>query len=101
MGDEARVGDGERLFRSIAGDPARGQYAQASDGRFVVSSSAFLDPDFRPSVDRAELCNSDPKWTRRSEGDAVAILLASRVREIAPEEASDRDSSGKVTVHRR
>ena len=47
-----------------------------------VSSAAFSDPLFRPSVDRAELIHNDPKKAQRNPSDGVVSIVARDVRSI-------------------
>ncbi len=48
----------EVLYRRV---PAGRNYkVPQSDGTFRLSSMAFSDPFYRPSVNRAELCDNDP-----------------------------------------
>jgi hypothetical protein len=96
-----RIGDEEVLFRSVEGDPAKGQWARDEDNVLRVSSQAFMDPTYRPSVDRAALCSNDPLWTRRKPGDGVVRLSAASIRAISPQEVGDRDSKGHVSQERR
>lgn len=75
------VGDYELLFRRI---PFRTEsplyYARQADGTIRVSSSAFGDRNRRISVDRALLCESDPKHAQISSADGVVSLLAGEIR---------------------
>jgi hypothetical protein len=93
------VADEETLFRCVSGDPAKGHFARADD-RLVVSSSAFLDPSFQPSVDRAHLRDDDASKTKRHEKDGVCKLVAVRVRGIDPQEVGDLDQKGHVLQQR-
>lgn len=73
-----RIGDEEILYRSV--DPC---YCR-DDPFDKVTSGAFLDPEFRPSVDRAELCPPElgPRHTQRKPADGVISLVAGEVRQI-------------------
>ncbi len=95
MEEGDRVDDGETIYRSVA----PGQIAW-SDGEPHVSSSAFLDPYFKPSVDRAPLCVNGPDQTQRSPADGVCQLVARRVRAISPAKVGDRDALGHVLQER-
>ena len=73
------VGDEEELYRSVRpseiirdeeGHPQR------------ASSQAFADRQQEVSVDRARLCDHAPRRARKSETDAVVVLLAGEVRRI-------------------
>ena len=100
MSDDA-VDDAETLFRCVAGDPDKGQWAVDENGVRRVSSAAFQDPHFKPSVDRANRCNNDPLWTRRGERDGVARLAATGIRAIEPALVSDLDEKGHVKQERK
>ena len=47
-----------------------------------VSSQAFADRFFRPLVDRAKLCENDPRHTQRQQADAVVSVVTGNVRAI-------------------
>ncbi len=53
------VTDDETLYRRVP--CIEGLYVIQADGSVKVSSAAFSDRSFRPSVDRAELCHNDPR----------------------------------------
>jgi hypothetical protein len=90
------VSDDETLYRNVSGDPAKGHFSRDADNRFVVSQSAFHDPEFKPSVDRAHLRENDPTRTRRAAGDGVCKLVALHVRGINPQQVADLDQKGNV-----
>jgi hypothetical protein len=56
------VDDVEILYRRIR--HVEGLYVVQADRTVKVSSAAFSDPNFRPSVDRAELYRNNPKKSR-------------------------------------
>lgn len=60
------VDDVETLYRRIR--HVEGLFVVQADRTVRVSSAAFSDPLFRPSVDRAELFHNDPKKARRDCG---------------------------------
>jgi hypothetical protein len=95
------VSDDEVLFRSVEGDPSRKHWARDEDNVLRVSSAAFLDPTYKPSVDRSLLCNDDPTWTRRNPGDGVVRLTAAGIRNIDPAKVADLDAKGHVAQERR
>jgi hypothetical protein len=72
------VKDQEKLYRSIA--PYRNPYKKI-DGKLRISSQAFSDRNYEPSVDRAELCAHNPHYTKKSETAGVVYLLAKDVRD--------------------
>ena len=74
------VDDVEILYRRIR--HVEGLYVVQVDGSVKVSSAAFSDPLFRPSVDRSELFHNDPKKTQRDPSDGVVSIVAGDVRSI-------------------
>jgi hypothetical protein len=78
MADD-RVDDAEWLYRSVRGSEILRNDAGQS---MQVSSQAFGDRQQELSVDRASLCDHDPRRARRSPTDAVVELLAGDVRGI-------------------
>ena len=70
-----RVEDEEVLYRNVRLDDC------FRSGPEKVRSSAFMDRERKPSVDRAELCDHNPFYTRRG-SDGVVSLLAGEVRQI-------------------
>jgi hypothetical protein len=74
------VADDEILYRRIP--YGKGLYAIQTNGTVRISSQAFSDRNFRPSVDRAELCHNDPRRTQRELSDGVASILTANVRSI-------------------
>jgi len=98
--EDDRVDDEETLFRSVSDEATAPHWARDVDGVLRVSAAAFFDPGFKPSVDRAKLCNNDPTWTRRAERDGVAKLSAQAIRSIDPDEVADRDSKQHVLQRR-
>jgi len=57
------VDDVEILYRRIR--HVEGLYVVQADGTVKVSSAAFSDPLFRPSVDRAELFHYEPSLSEQ------------------------------------
>lgn len=96
-----RVGDDELLFRSVEGDPAKKHWHRDEDNVLRVSSAAFMDPAYKPSIDRARLCGDDPTWTRRNPADGVVRLTAAGIRAIDPAKVADLDAKGHVAQERR
>src|SRR5450755_3773573 len=74
------VGSDEVLYRNVT--CGRNRCSIQPDGTLKFSSQAFLDRAFQPSVDRANLCNSDPIHTRRHKDDGVTSLLAGEVKAL-------------------
>ena len=86
------VADNEILYRRIP--CIEGLYVIQADGTVKVSSAAFSDRSFRPSVDRAELCHNDPKETRHEPLDGVVSVVTRHVRSI--DTVVQNDKAGKV-----
>src|SRR5947209_5649676 len=90
------VDDVETLYRRIR--HVEGLYVVQADGIVRVSSAAFSDPLFRPSVDRAELLHSDPKKAQRDPSDGVVSIVARDVRSI--DSVVQNDKAGKKIVQK-
>jgi|SRR6266699_3109387 len=74
------VADEEILYRRVP--RVDGLYLVQADGSIEISSAAFSDRSFRPSVDRAELCHHDPGKTQRESSDGVVSVVTGEVRSI-------------------
>ncbi len=74
------VGEDEVLYRSIM--MGRNRYVVHDDGTTTISSSAFLDPGHRPSVDRSHLCKNGASDAQKASSDGVTSLVAGGVRAI-------------------
>ncbi len=72
------VTDDEILYRRIKD----GFYEVQDDGTVKFKSQAFTDAEFRTSVDRAKLCDHDPKRTLGKFSGGVVSLVARDVRAI-------------------
>jgi len=72
------VTDDEILYRRILDD----FYEVQNDGTFKFKSQAFTDVEFRTSVNRAKLCDNDPKRTLGKFSGGVVSLVARDVRAI-------------------
>ena len=87
------VTDDEDLYRCIWYDATdRIMYVTNSDGSVRFKAMAFGDRRQRPSVDRAALCNHDPRWTQKKPTAGVAKVVAGKVRGIQLEQ---RDQNNK------
>ncbi len=73
---EEQVGRNETLYRRVSNDP---DLFPLKEGVRRISSQAFRDPEMKPSVDRAKLCESDPAYTKLDPADGVLSLLTSEV----------------------
>ena len=76
-----RVGDGEKLYRSVWQNPDC--LAKYPDGSLRVSSAAFYDREFQISLFRHDLCEGAPDSNppRLNQTDFVIAFLASRIRQ--------------------
>jgi hypothetical protein len=83
------VADAEILYRRIP--RVEGLYMIRADGTVKVSSAAFSDRSFRPSVDRAELCHYDPRITQREPLDGIVSVVTHDVRSINTVVQNDKD----------
>ncbi|HJT56468.1 MAG TPA: hypothetical protein VJ761_08235 [Ktedonobacteraceae bacterium] len=84
---ETPITDDEILFRRILAN--KGLYETLPDGRVLFSSQAFADRTFRPSVDRASLCDNSPKHSLGPYSDkeaGVTSLITGDVRGIIEHE---------------
>jgi hypothetical protein len=71
----------EILYRRVPDDPDL--YKLQEDGTVIFKTLAFTDVDFRTSVDRAKLCDNDPRRTAAPvPGSGVVSLVTSDVRAI-------------------
>ena len=83
------VTDAEILYRRIP--CVEGLYVIQAAGIVKVSSAAFSDRSFRPSVDRAELCYHDPRKTQHEISDGVVSVVTRDVRSIDTVVQNDKD----------
>ena len=74
------VHNDEILYRRISA--RRKLYKIKNDGTIEISSEAFSDRQLRVSVDRAKLCNNNPRYTLGIEPGVVVGLLANDVRNL-------------------
>jgi len=74
------VDDGEILYRRIAA--SRNLYKIKDDGTIEIYSTAFGDRDFKISVDRAQKCDDNPRYTMGNELGIVACLVVEQIRNI-------------------
>src|SRR5438128_11449008 len=88
---EDRVADDEVLYRRV---PHRPGHFVDENGHVRVTSQAFSDRRFRPSVDRAKRCGHDPSHTQAAPTDAVVSLVAWQVRGIDTVEERNEKGAG-------
>jgi hypothetical protein len=82
------VAEDEVLYRRIP--QSKDLYAKQANGTIKVSSQAFSDRAYRPSVDRANLCDHNPRHTQLAPSDAVVSLVTHDVRSIDTIERNDQ-----------
>ncbi|GER86535.1 hypothetical protein KDW_06970 [Dictyobacter vulcani] len=73
------IEDHEVLFRRVPNTP---DYIVRREGMVRISSQAFSDRYYRPSVDRAILRENNPKLCQQNATDAVVSIIARDVRGI-------------------
>ncbi len=86
------VTDDETLYRRVP--CIEGLYMIRADGSVKVSSAAFSDRYFRPSVDHAELRHNDPRNTQRELSDGVVSVVTRDVRSI--DTVAQNDTDGRL-----
>ena len=75
------IRDDEVLYRSIRGRYGE-EYSYDNIGKLKISSEAFRDRERKPSVDRAELKESNPSLSKRNDTDGIVSLITADVRAI-------------------
>lgn len=86
--DTIRIEDKEILYRRVPNIP---DFYSMVDGRLQLTSVAFNDPEMKPSVDRAKLCNSNPAHTKKEPTDGIVSLTALSIRQV---DIVQKDKSG-------
>ena len=84
--------DEEVLYRCVK--HGRNLKVMQPDGTFKITAQAFADPYHRPSVNRATLCNNDPKSVQFEPEDGVVSVIAYDVRLI--DSVVQKDSKGTI-----
>lgn len=75
------ITDDEILYRCLF--PGMDMYKFRTDGTLEITSQAFADKeDRRASVDRAKLCDNNPRHTLRDPMGGVVSIVAGEVRSI-------------------
>ena len=75
------ITDDEVLYRRVP-IKIKGLLKTLPDGTLKVSSQAFQDPNHRPSVDRAKLCEYNPRRTLGPYPGGVVSIITGDVRSI-------------------
>lgn len=91
------MGDEEILYRRVL--YGKNHYRVDESGDVYLSSTAFADKTWRPSVDRAELCGHDPSFTQQNEENAVVSVVCQDVREI--DTVVENDKKGRQVLRHR
>ncbi|SRR6266852_4163072 len=94
MMPENFVGNDEILYRRVL--PGRNHYKFKPDETIEISSQAFYDPELRISVDRANLCDNNPKRTLGN-GSGVLSLVTIDVRSVVD---LSREENQKQVIER-
>ncbi len=89
------VKDEEVLYRSIPYD--KRDYYTTKEGELKISSQAFGDRSMKPSVDRADLCDNNPKYTQIDPKDGIVSLICQNVRLI---DLTQKDEKGKQELYK-
>lgn len=71
------VADEETLYRAAFYGK---KCYKIQDNKAIVSSQAFTDREMRPSVDRANLCDNNPRYSQKTEKDGVVSLITKDIR---------------------
>lgn len=76
-----RITDDEILYRCLF--PGMDMYRFRPDKTLEITSQAFADREYRASVDRASLCDNNPRHTLIDPMGGVVSVVAGDVRSIA------------------
>ena len=89
------VDNDEVLYRRVANK--LNYYEIKNDGTIEISRLAFSDREMKIPVDRAKLCNNNPRYTLGNEAGVVVSLVAGRIRNI--NDLARKDSKGRPIQH--
>ena len=81
MDKNKSVRNDEELYRSVRGELKAEEYI-IENGKFRIRQNAFRDGKKEPSVDRAELNQSNPCLSKKSDTDGIVSLMTAEVRDI-------------------
>ena len=90
------VRNDEELYRSVRGELEAEEYI-IENGKLRIRQNAFRDGNKEPSVDRAELNQSNPCLSKKSDTDGVVSFMTAEVRDIGT--VTTRDQNANVVVH--
>lgn len=90
------IQDDEVLYRSVRGKYGE-EYSYDNIGKLKISSEAFRDRERKPSVDRAELKESNPSLSKRNDTDGIISLITADVRAIGTVKTKIQNTD--TTVH--
>jgi hypothetical protein len=81
MDKNKSVRNDEELYRSVRGELKAEEYI-IENGKLRIRQNAFRDGKKEPSVDRAELNQSNPCLSKKSDTDGIVSLMTAEVRDI-------------------
>ena len=96
MNKNGFIRDDEGLYRSVRGKYGE-EYSYDNIGKLKISSEAFRDRERKPSVDRAELKESNPSLSKRNDTDGIISLITADVRAIGTVKTKIQNTD--TTVH--
>ena len=90
------ITDDEILYRCLF--PGMGMYKFLLDGTLEITSQAFADREGKASVDRAKLCNNNPRHTLVDPMGGVVSVIAGDVRSITNADITRNNRGGPFKV---
>ena len=91
------VHNDEILYRRIIA--GRNLYKRKPDGSIEINSQAFYEGESRISVDRASLCNNDPRHTLNGFEGGVVSFVTSEIRNINDLARNQRGENTNTTQY--
>ena len=89
------ITDDELLYRCLF--PGMDMYKFQPDGTLEITSQAFADREGRASVDRAKLCDNNPRHTLVDPMGGVVSVVAGDVRSISNADITRNNRGGPFT----
>ena len=97
MDQNNAVRNDEELYRSVQGELEAEEYI-IENGKLRIRQNAFRDKNKKqPSVDRAELKESNPCLSKKNDTDGIVSLMTADVRDIGT--VITRVQNANVVVH--
>ncbi len=93
---KTRITDEEILYRCLF--PGMDMYEFRPDGTLKITSQAFADREGKASVDRAELCDNNPRHTLVDPMGGVVSVVAGDVRSITNADITRNNRGGPFKV---